>query len=272
MKWWRSKKWSLSVIAYAVFTLFPIYWLLVLGLQPNSINTAQLSLWPSEGTAVNFAVSFVKSDWAWGYVNTIAYVCLNVALSLAVAVPAAFAFSRFNFIGAKSLFFWLLVCRMIPPAIVMVPMVQIASVFNSIDTYYAVAIAHCLFNVPIAVWIMEGFISAIPKEIDEMARADGYSTFGYWRKILLPQVLPGLGVVAFFCFMFSWVELTLANALTTVDTKPIGATIRMVASPLGGAHIGIAAAASILTLVPGVAVAWFARHHIARGFSMGQVR
>lgn len=272
MNWWRREKWSLTVVLYAVFTLFPIYWLTVLGLQPNAINTEGLSLWPKSVSLANFAVSFVKSDWAWGYLNAIAYVSLNVVISLAVAVPAAFAFSRYRFIGDKSLFFWLLVCRMIPPAIVMVPMVQIASIFNLVDTYLAVALAHCLFNVPIAIWIMEGFISSIPKEMDEMARVDGYSMLAYWRKILLPQIMPGLGVVAFFCFMFSWVELTLANALTTVDAKPIGVILKLVASPLGGVHIGIAAAASILTLVPGITVAWFARRHIARGFSMGQVR
>ena len=105
-----------------------------------------------------------------------------------------------------------------------------------------------------------------------MARVDGYSTFGFWRTILVPQILPGLGVTAFFCFMFSWVELTLANALTTVDAKPIGVILKMVASPLGGVHIGIAAATSILTLIPGIVVAWLARNHIARGFSMGQVK
>ena len=266
------KRGSLTVIAYALFSLFPIYWLVVLGLQSNADNMAGLSLWPRDPTLNNFAASFVQDDWARGYVNAVAYVCLNVAITLAVAVPAAFAFSRYRFVGDRSLFFWLLVCRMIPPAIVLVPMVQIASVFQLVDTYLAVALAHCLFNVPIAVWILEGFISSIPREMDEMARVDGYSMPRFWRVILLPQILPGLGVTGFFCFMFSWVELTLANALTTVDAKPIGAILRIVASPLGGVHIGLAAAISVLTLVPGLAVAWLARRHIARGFSMGQVR
>lgn len=272
MKYWATKKWSLTVIIYSFFTIFPIYWLFVLGLQPNFLNSTGLSLWPSTVSFQNFSVSFLNDEWVQGYLNATAYVFLNVILTLAVAVPAAFAFSRYKFLGNRSLFFWLLVCRMIPPAVVMVPMVQIASIFNLVDTYLAVAIAHCLFNVPIAIWILEGFISSIPKETDEMARVDGYSTFGFWRIILVPQILPGLGVTAFFCFMFSWVELTLANALTTVDAKPIGVILKMVASPLGGVHIGIAAATSILTLIPGIFVAWLARHHIARGFSMGQVK
>ena len=272
MKYWATKKWSLTVIIYSFFTIFPIYWLFVLGLQPNFLNSTGLSLWPSTVSFQNFSVSFLNDEWVQGYLNATAYVFLNVILTLVVAVPAAFAFSRYKFLGNRNLFFWLLVCRMIPPAVVMVPMVQIAAIFNLIDTYLAVAIAHCLFNVPIAIWILEGFISSIPKETDEMARVDGYSTFGFWRTILVPQILPGLGVTAFFCFMFSWVELTLANALTTVDAKPIGVILKMVASPLGGVHIGIAAATSILTLIPGIVVAWLARNHIARGFSMGQVK
>ncbi|MFN3238929.1 MAG: carbohydrate ABC transporter permease [Pseudomonadales bacterium] len=272
MKVWRNKNWSLTVVFYAIFTLFPIYWLLVLGLQPNAINTQGLSLWPTQVTFDNFRVSFVDPTWARGYLNATAYVLVNVGITLIVAIPAAYAFSRLRFTGDKHLFFWLLVCRMVPPAVVMVPMVQIASLFQVIDTYIAVAVAHCLFNVPIAIWILEGFLSGIPKEVDEMAKADGYSTLGFWLKILLPQILPGVGVAAFFCFIFSWVELTLANALTTIDAKPIGVILKLVASPLGGVNIGIAAAASLLTILPGVIVAWLLRHHIARGFSMGQIK
>ena len=90
-----------------------------------------------------------------------------------------------------------------------------------IDTHIAVALAHCFFNVPLAIWILEGFMSAIPREMDDSARLDGYSTFRFFCRILLPQIAPGIAVTAFFCFMFSWIETLLANALTVVEAKPI---------------------------------------------------
>src|SRR3546814_2825269 len=82
------------------------------------------------------------------------------------------------------------------------------------DTYWAVALAHLVFNVPLAVWILEGFMSGVPREIDETAYVDGYSFPRFFLTIFLPLLKSGVGVAAFFCFMFSWVELLLARTLT----------------------------------------------------------
>ena len=78
---------------------------------------------------------------------------------------------------------------------------------------------------PLAVWILEGFMSGVPREIDETAYLDGYSFPRFFVKIFVPLIGSGIGVTAFFCFMFSWVELLLARTLTTVNAKPIAATI-----------------------------------------------
>ena len=108
--------------------------------------------------------------------------------------------------------------------------VQIFSDLNLIDTYIAVALAHCFFNLPIAIWILEGFISSVPAELDELARIDGYNLATYFRKTLLPEIAPGIAVTAFYCFLFSWTEVILSNALTTIDGKPIGAIMSRVSS------------------------------------------
>src|SRR3546814_16705413 len=83
---------------------------------------------------------------------------------------AAYAFSRYRFLGDKHLFFWLLTNRMAPPAVFALPFLQLYSALGLFDTHLAVALAHCLFNIPLAVWILEGFISGVPKEI-EIGRA-----------------------------------------------------------------------------------------------------
>jgi glycerol transport system permease protein len=101
------------------------------------------------------------------------------------------------------------------------------------DTHIAVALAHLLFNVPLAVWILEGFMSGIPREIDETAYIDGYSFPRFFLTIFLPLIKAGVGVAAFFCFMFSWVELLLARTLTSVNAKPIVATMTRTVSRLG---------------------------------------
>ena len=101
------------------------------------------------------------------------------------------------------------------------------------DTHLAVALAHLVFNVPLAVWILEGFMSGVPREIDETAYIDGYSFPRFFLTIFLPLIKAGVGVAAFFCFMFSWVELLLARTLTSVNAKPIVATMTRTVSASG---------------------------------------
>ena len=111
----------------------------------------------------------------------------------------------------------------------------------------AVALAHCLFNVPLAVWILEGFMSGVPREIDETAYIDGYSFPKFFVKIFIPLIRSGIGVTAFFCFMFSWVELLLSRTLTSVNAKPIAATMTRTVSA-SGLDWGVLAAAGVLAL------------------------
>jgi glycerol transport system permease protein len=138
------------------------------------------------------------------------------------------------------------------------------------DTYVAVALAHMLFNVPLAVWILEGFMSGVSREIDETAYIDGYSFPAFFIKIFLPLIKSGVGVTAFFCFMFSWVELLLARTLTTVNAKPIAAVMTRTISA-AGMDWGVLSAAGVLTIIPGALVIYFVRNYIAKGFAMGRV-
>ncbi|TIP83842.1 MAG: carbohydrate ABC transporter permease, partial [Mesorhizobium sp.] len=147
---------------------------------------------------------------------------------------------------------------------------QLYSAINLFDTPWAVALAHCLFNIPLAVWILEGFMSGVPKEIDETAFIDGYSWPRFFVKIFMPLIASGIGVTAFFCFMFSWVELLLAKTLTSVAAKPIAAVMTRTAST-SGYELGLLAAAGVLTIVPGAIVIWFVRNYIAKGFALGRV-
>ena len=138
------------------------------------------------------------------------------------------------------------------------------------DTHIAVALSHCLFNIPLAVWILEGFMSAVPKELDETAYVDGYSFGRFFFKIFVPTIAAGIGITMFFCFMFSWVELLLAKTLTATEAKPIAATMTRTAST-SGYELGLLAAAGTLTIIPGAIVIYFVKDYIAKGFAMGRV-
>jgi glycerol transport system permease protein len=255
---------------YLLFLALPIYWLVNMSLKTNAEITTSLTLWPRDLTVANYAKIFTDSSWYSGYHHSLQYVILNTIISIALALPAAYAFSRYRFIGDKHLFFWLLSNRMAPPAVFALPFFNLYSAIGLFDTPWAVALAHCLFNVPLAVWILEGFMSGVPREIDETAAIDGYSFPRFFVKIFMPLIASGIGVAAFFCFMFSWVELLLARTLTTVSAKPISATMTRTVSA-AGMDWGLLAAAGVLTILPGAFVIWFVRNYIAKGFALGRV-
>jgi glycerol transport system permease protein len=264
----RTKIFGVSL--YLLFLLLPIYWLLNMSFKTNQEILSTFSLWPSDFTLENYITIFTDPSWYSGYINSLIYVLLNTVISISVALPAAYAFSRYRFLGDKHLFFWLLTNRMAPPAVFVLPFFQLYSAFGLIDTHIAVALAHCLFNVPLAVWILEGFMSGIPREIDETAYIDGYSFPRFFTRIFAPLIASGIGVAAFFCFMFSWVELLIARTLTVTDAKPISAVMTRTVSA-SGLDWGVLAAAGVLTIIPGALVIYFVRNHIAKGFALGRV-
>ena len=255
---------------YIIFLMLPIYWLINMSFKTTNEILGTFSLWPHNFTLDNYIKIFTDRTWYQGYINSISYVVLNTLISVTAALPAAYAFSRYKFLGDKHIFFWLLTNRMAPPAVFALPFFQLYSASGLFDTHLAVALAHCLFNIPLAVWILEGFMSGVPRELDETAYVDGYSFWRFFIKIFLPSIAAGIGVAAFFCFMFSWVELLLAKTLTSVEAKPIAATMTRTAST-AGYELGLLSAAGTLTIIPGAFVIYFVRNYIAKCFALGRV-
>jgi glycerol transport system permease protein len=252
-----------------VFALLPIYWMVNMSFKTNEEILASFSpLAAATSPGTTTSTIFTDESWYSGYINSLIYVAINTVISLTVALPAAYAFSRYSSWATSMLFFWLLTNRMTPPAVFLLPFFQLYTTLGLMDTHLAVALAHLLFNVPLAVWILEGFMSGIPREIDETAYIDGYSFPRFFLTIFIPLIKAGVGVAAFFCFMFSWVELLLARTLTSVNAKPIVATMTRTVSA-SGMDWAVLAAAGVLTIVPGAIVIWFVRHYIAKGFAMG---
>jgi glycerol transport system permease protein len=264
------KKKHIALIAYFVLLILPIYWMLNTSFKTNNEINNVLTFFPATFTAQNYIKIFTSPDWQRSFLQTFLYVVMNVVISMLVAIPAAYIFSRRNFKGKQHLFFWLLTNRMAPGAAFLVPFFIFFSAMGLMDTMLAVALAHCLFNVPLAIWILEGFISGIPKQIDETAFVDGYGFFRFFFKIFFPLISSGLAVTAFFTFMFSWVELLMSRTLTSSGVKPITVTLTR-SLGAGGWDWGVIAAAGVLTMIPGAVVVFFVRKYMVKGFAMGRV-
>jgi glycerol transport system permease protein len=199
-------------------------------------------------------------------VNSLVYVVLNVALCIAVALPAAYALARYRFVGDRHFLLAILVFRVTPPVVLSLPIFILFSELGLVNSPIGIALVHCLFNLPVAIWILESFIRAVPREFDETAFLDGHSGASFFFRHLIPMIAPGIGVAAFFCFIFSWVEVVFARILTVTGGKPITMAIQAMFG--FQTDIGMVMAMTCLSLVPGVALIWFVRNHLARGFTL----
>jgi glycerol transport system permease protein len=253
----------------AIWSL-PVVWLVSMSLRDNANILAEFEVIPSNISLNGYIEFFNDPSWIGSYMNSVTYTLLNTVMSLVVALPAAYAFSRYTFSGDKHLFFWLLTNRMAPAAVFLLPFFQLYQSFDLFDTPLGVALAHMLFNVPLAVWILEGFMSGVPKQLDEIAEIDGYRFGRFFLTIFIPMIRSGIGVTAFFLFMFSWVELLIARTITSTDAKPIAAQMTRTISA-SGIDWALLSAAGVMTIIPGVIVIWFVRNYIAKGFALGRV-
>lgn len=196
--------------------------------------------------------------------NSLIYVLLNVILCLLVGLPAAYAFSRFRFIGDRHILLLLLAFRLTPPVTLSLPVFLLFAEFNLVNSPIGIALVHCLFNIPISIWILENFIAEVPREFDEMAFIDGYSMPRFFFTRLVPAIAPGIAVAAFFCFIFSWVEVVFARILTVTAGKPI--TMAINALFTFQTDIGLVMAMTIFSLLPRIVLIYFVRNHISKGF------
>ena len=267
----RSSAW-VSWIFWLLMFLWsiPVVWLVSMSLRDNNDILSRFEIIPSRISFDGWITFFSDPTWFGSYMNSIIYTSLNMVLSVAIALPAAYAFSRFTFSGDKHLFFWLLTNRMAPPAVFLLPFFQIYQAVGLFDTHIGVAIAHMLFNVPLAVWILEGFMSNVPRQLDEIAEVDGYSFPRFFLTVFIPMIRSGIGVTAFFMFMFSWVELLIARTITATEAKPIAVQMTRTVTA-SGVDWSLLSAAGVMTIIPGVIVIWFVRNYIAKGFALGRV-
>ena len=256
----------LPATLYITFLFLPLISILHL----SFISTLKGTSTPvGQFTWLNYIHVFQNPALTASIINSVTYVVLNIVITIPVALLAAYAFSRYSFVGGKHLFLGMLALRMTPPVVMVLPVFLLFSALDLINKPLAIALAHCLFNVPISIWVLESFISAIPKELDETAFIDGHSFFGFFTRILIPLMAPGIAVACFFCYMFSWVEVVFARILTVTAGKPISTAISALFT--FRTDIGLVAAMTVLSIIPGALMIYFVRDHIAKGFIIKQV-
>jgi multiple sugar transport system permease protein len=205
--------------------------------------------------------------------NSIIVTSITVAVSLLIATPAAYGFSRMRFRGRDTWASTILSFRFMPPVAVAIPILLMMRFIGFDDTLPGLILPYVAFSLPLTVWILIGFFDEIPRELDDAALVDGCTRIGVLNRVMLPLIRPGLVVAAIFAAIFIWNEFLIGLYIINskgLQTIPIGAAGLISAQrPIDW---NIAATVGVVTIVPIFFFSLVAQRWIVRGVTAGAVK
>ncbi len=228
--WWRwAGRAFLAVMLF--YTAVPMAWMFVTSLK-TSFAAMQFppQWWPTEPTLINYTnllnpESTVGADFLRYFFNSMWVSTLTTLCAVAVAVPAAYAFSRFRFPGRNFLFFAVLLRNMFPAVIFLVPLFILMRWLGLVNTHGSLVLTYLTFGLPLAIWLLKGFYDNIPIQLEQAARIDGATRFQAFFLIVMPLSTPGIIATSIYSFIGAWNEYIYAYTfLTRHDqmTLPVG--------------------------------------------------
>lgn len=263
----------LALILTVLLTVFPLVWLFITSLRiPADIFAVPVRVIPQSVTLSQYVNVFRQYDLDSYLWNTVIVSLATVALVTLLAIPCAYAMVRFRLPGQKLVVSLLLVMRMIPVVALAIPLFAVFANLELLDTLTALVLTHTAAKLPVAIWLLMGFIQDLPKEIEEQAEIDGAGTLRILVQIVTPLTAPGIGASAVITFLFTWNDLLIALTLSSSDsaqTLPVGLT-NFVSQ--FGIDWGAMSAAGVLMVIPTLIFVWFAQGLLVKGLVAGAVR
>ncbi len=215
-----------AILLYILVALFPLFWLLKVSVTPNALLYSEgVRIWPSETSFEHFAFVLENSDFPKFFRNSLVVSLSTAVVVTLIAAGAGYAMSRFRFRAKLWLVGLMLVTQMFPLVMLIAPIFRMLAPLGLTNSLTGLVIVYSAFNVPFAVFLMQSFFDAIPKDLDEAAMIDGASRFQAFREIIVPLTLPGMAATLGFVFTAAWSELLFALMLiskTDASTFPVG--------------------------------------------------
>ncbi len=261
----------LVLILFLAITLLPYFWLVLTSFKTRVDSFAIPPKIFFHATLDNYKAAFLDKGFLDNLKNSIIIMLFTVGIGLGLGLPSSFAFSRFQTRKDKLLLNYLLGTRFTPVVVLALPLYLLMSKIGMLNSYVGIIVAHIAFNLPFVIWMMKGFFDAIPKEIDEAARVEGYSWFKVFLKIDIPLVKSGLAATAVFCAINSWNEFLMALILTGRDTATMPVGVPGLLTPQGTIWGQVSAVGTVIT-IPVLIFAILVQKHMIAGMTMGAVK
>jgi len=260
------------------FTALPMVWMFSTSIKTEFAAIQQPPvLFPAEPTFGQYTTLLSPANPTGqqflGYLKNSVWVSTaTTVLGVLIAVPAAYAFSRFSFPGREPLFFSVLVRNMFPVVVFLIPLFILMKFFGLIDTHLSLILTYLTFGLPLSIWLLKGFYDNIPPELERAARIDGATRFQAFWKIILPLSIPGLVATAIYAFIQGWNEYVYARTFINSQnlmTMPVG--LEKFFTEYASNWPGLMAASFIMSL-PVVVLFLVLQRHFVRALTEGAVK
>jgi ABC-type glycerol-3-phosphate transport system permease component len=267
-------RWAARAAAAAalVFALFPVYWIVLTALRPRGeIFSHPVRLLPGALTLDNLRTVWFGSGTSQPvlpFLGTSLIVAgISTLLATGLGTLCAYAMARHR-AGGRAFAMWILSQRFLPGIALIVPLFVLFRKFALFDTYTGLILLYTTVHLPLAVWLLLGFVQGLPAELEEAALVDGAGHFGAFVRIALPLLRPGIAVTLMFVFLFSWNEFLFAYQLAGDDVATVTVYLPRLRSAIAELY-GEIAAASLLSVLPALGFAWVLQRSLVQGLTLG---
>jgi len=272
-RWLRRVAIGVPLLALTIWTVFPLLMTLSISFKSKSGVSTDPGLIPSNPTLDGYRSIIGQQGFQGAFFNSVVVGLGTAALTLLLAVPAAYAFARFRFRGRHLLLLFTLLPRLIPGLGLMVPLYRMAVAVGGIDKISTLILAFTATVLPLAVWLLVGFFQQVPRELEEAANVDGTNMFQRVRYIVLPLAVPALITIGVLAFREAWNEFNLVLGLTsTPGSRTLPYELFLMTQTTGFQDNPGQAAFAILSIIPFIFVYLRIEKYVVGGITSGAVK
>lgn len=263
-----------ALLVYMVFLAFPLVWLLSTAFKSTQeIALGATSLIPHHPTLGNFPAAIRKADLVHAGLNSLQVSVATTVLTVVVALPAAYALARIRTVLRPVTLGWILVSQVFPTILVIIPLFLILKQLHLVDHLVGLTVVYVVFTLPFCLWMLIGFVSAVPRDLEEAAAIDGAGRLRILVSIVFPLLRPGIVATALFAFISSWNEFLFALVLIQTPSRvTLPLTLSRFVGAEGQVQLGALAAASLLATIPSLLFFALIQRRLTSGLLSGAVK
>ncbi|WP_312881916.1 carbohydrate ABC transporter permease [Micromonospora polyrhachis] len=264
----------LALLAYLVFLAFPLVWLLSTSFKPpRELVKLHPTLIPDNPTFNNFVQAFTEQELGRAAWNSLQVSLASAVVTVLIALPASYALARFKSKLGTVALGWVLLSQLFPFVLLIIPIFLVLRQVGLANSHAGLILIYVVWALPFALWMLQGFVRNIPRELEEAAAVDGASRLQTLRRVVFPLLAPGLVATALFSFISAWNEFFFALVLIkTPELATLPVALARFVGIEGTARLGPLAAGSLLATIPSLIFFAFMQRRLSSGSMAGAVK